>query len=376
MAQKLLFMKTKTLLLTIPCLLLIQSACQNIDRLESSASKELDTAYCISKESKNLIGLDTIQQRPIQEQLTISGKVEYNENDLVSFKSLIQGIVEQVNFELGDEVKKGQLLATVKSSDIQQLLQDRRYQESQIALIEKQIGSKKELLKDGLIAKPELLTREYELAAAKIELDKINAALQLFKATSKGTFQLIAPKNGMIVKKNISPGQSISSEDNDMPLFAISNLKQVWILINIHATNLPYIHLNDEVQIRTLAYPDRTYSGRIDKIYNVFDDDEHVLKARVVLSNEDLKLLPGLSADIIVNKRTNTGEAFAIPNKAKIFHNNKEYVVLYNSDCDLQVKEIKGIASNEDYTYVQEEFANGQQIISRNPLLFFEQLIP
>lgn len=199
MAQKLLFMKTKTLLLIIPCLLLIQSACQNIDRIDSSASKELDTAYCISKESKNLIGLDTIQQRPIQEQLTISGKVEYNENDLVSFKSLIQGIVEQVNFELGDEVKKGQLLATVRSSDIQQLLQDRRYQESQIALIEKQIGSKKELLKDGLIAKPELLTSEYELAAAKIELDKINAALQLFKATSKGTFQLVAPKNGMIV---------------------------------------------------------------------------------------------------------------------------------------------------------------------------------
>lgn len=369
-------MKIKTLLLSIPFLLLQLSACQNSNDQVVSESDALDTTYCVSTESKNLIGLDIIHQRPIQEQLTFSGKVEYNENDLVSFKSLIQGVVEKVNFELGDEVKKGQLLATVSSSDIQQLLQDRRYQESQISLLEKQISSKKEMLKDGLIAKPELLTSEYELAAAKIELDKINAALQLFKATSKGSFQLIAPKNGIIVKKNISAGQTISSEDNDSPLFAISNLKQVWILINIHATNLPYIHLNDEVQIRTLAYPDRTYRGRIDKIYNVFDDDEHVLKARVVLSNEDLKLLPGLSADIIVNKRTSLGDAFAIPNEAKIFHNNKEYVVLYNTDCDLQVKEIKSIASNEEFTYVKEEFAEGQQIITRNALLFFEQLIP
>lgn len=376
MALKLLFMKIKTLLLSIPFLLLQLSACQNSNDQVVSESDALDTTYCVSTESKNLIGLDIIHQRPIQEQLTFSGKVEYNENDLVSFKSLIQGVVEKVNFELGDEVKKGQLLATVSSSDIQQLLQDRRYQESQISLLEKQISSKKEMLKDGLIAKPELLTSEYELAAAKIELDKINAALQLFKATSKGSFQLIAPKNGIIVKKNISAGQTISSEDNDSPLFAISNLKQVWILINIHATNLPYIHLNDEVQIRTLAYPDRTYRGRIDKIYNVFDDDEHVLKARVVLSNEDLKLLPGLSADIIVNKRTSLGDAFAIPNEAKIFHNNKEYVVLYNTDCDLQVKEIKSIASNEEFTYVKEEFVEGQQIITRNALLFFEQLIP
>ncbi len=330
-------------------------------------------SFCMNTQLKKTTEILPIKEQPIHEQLTLSGKVEYNENDLVAFKSLLEGVVDQVNFELGDYVKQGQVLAVVKSNDVLDLMQQKRYYQNQIDLAKKQIKTKKELLNDGLASQPEVTEIEHELQAAQIEIDKINATLKMYRAVGNGQFQILSPKNGYVVQKNISVGQSITSE-SDENLFSISNLKQVWVMVNIYANNLQYIKKNDAVKVRTMAYPDRIYSGKIDKVYNVFDEDEHVLKARVVLENQDLNLMPGLSADIIIDKKNVLRNAFAIPNKAKIFENNKEYVVVYKSDCKMEIKKITTIAENEEYTFVSEKFQPNDQVITSNALVIYEEL--
>lgn len=340
------------------------------DTQETTTEKK---AFCLSNELHANTQTTAISKQPIQEQLTLSGKIEYNENDLVAFKSLLQGIVEKVHFELGDYVKQGQVLGVVRSNEIQDLMQEKRAHENQIALLQKQLQSKKELLNDGMASQPEVSEIEYALKAEQIEAEKINASLKMFRGTGNGFFQILAPKNGYIVQKNMSSGMAITADDQE-PLFSISNLKEVWVMVNIYANNLKYIHKNDPVKVRTVAYPDKIYSGKIDKIYNVFDDNEHVLKARVILENQELNLMPGLSADIIIDKKNTQGEAFAVPNKAIVFSNNKEYVVVYKNKCSLATKQINRIASNEEYTFVRETFAADEKIVTTNALIIFEEL--
>lgn len=356
----------------IPLLGLFLTDCKDS---KSIASEEKPKNFCLNEQLKKTTEILPVIQQPIREQLTLSGKIEYNENDLVIYKSLLQGVVEKVQFELGDYVKKGQVLGLVRSNEIQDLVQQRRFHLNQIDLYRKQLNTKKELLSDGMASLPEVSEAEHELQAARIEVDKIDAALHMFRATGNGQFQILAPKNGYIVQKGISPGQSITSESEDA-LFSISNLKEVWVMVNIYASNLKFIKKGDAVKVRTMAYPDRIYTGKIDKIYNVFDDNEHVLKARVVLENQDLNLMPGLSADIIIDKNNVLGNAFAIPNKAKVFENNKEYVVVYKDDCSLETRKITPVASNEEYTFVREKFAEDEKIIGTNTLIIFEQVNP
>lgn len=356
----------------IPLLGLFLTGCKDS---KSVASEEKPKNFCLNEQLKKTTEILPVIQQPIREQLTLSGKIEYNENDLVIYKSLLQGVVEKVQFELGDYVKKGQVLGLVRSIEIQDLVQQRRFHLNQIDLYRKQLNTKKELLSDGMASLPEVSEAEHELQAARIEVDKIDAALHMFRATGNGQFQILAPKNGYIVQKGISPGQSITSESEDA-LFSISNLKEVWVMVNIYASNLKFIKKGDAVKVRTMAYPDRIYTGKIDKIYNVFDDNEHVLKARVVLENQDLNLMPGLSADIIIDKNNVLGNAFAIPNKAKVFENNKEYVVVYKGDCSLETRKITPVASNEEYTFVSEKFAEDEKIIGTNTLIIFEQVNP
>lgn len=339
---------------------------------EQQVNESTEHKFCLNDTLKESTQIVTVDEEQIAEQLLLSGKIEYNENDLVAFRSLLEGVVEQVKFELGDYVSKGQVLATIKSLDIQDLYRQQQYQRSQISLLEKQKLSKESLLNDGLIAGPELLEISHELEGAQIELRRIEESLKLFKAAGDGTFHIVAPKNGYIIQKAISSGQSITKEGD--PLFAISNLNEVWVMVNIYASNLRYVHVGDQVSVRTIAYPDQLYSGRIDKVYNVFDDDEHVLKARVVLSNKNLNLMPGLSADIIINKRNDMGKAVAVPSKAIVFSNNKSYVLQYKSDCDIVAKAIEPVATKEGFVYIKEGLSDKDKVIGSNALLIYENL--
>jgi len=351
--------------------MLILSAC---NKKENEVETQENTEkFCLSNQLKKTTVIEPISERSISEQLVLTGKVEYNENDLVAYKSLLQGSVIKVNFELGDYVKQGQVLALVKSAEIQGMDQEKKTIQNQINLLNRQIATKKELLKDGLASAPEVAELEFELKAAQIEANKITNTLKMYRALGDGQFQIIAPKNGYVVQKDISVGKSITA-DGDDTLFSISNLNQVWVMVNIYANNLKYVKVGDQVKVKTVAFPDRLYSGKIDKIYNVFDNDEHVTKARVVLENQDLDLKPGLSADIIIDKDHTAGNAFAVPKNALVFENNKNFIVVYKDECSMEVRKVTPIARNEEFIYVKEKFSPDEKVIVSNTLIIFEEL--
>ncbi len=360
----------KNILLIISSFILIVSCNPSVDNVNEVEHQH----FVLKGEMKKNTDISEVKEEPISEQLTLTGKIEYDQNDLVTFKSLLTGVVESVKFELGDFVKKGHILAVVRSNDMIELTQKKQLFENQEKLLEKQFKTKKDLLDDGLTTLPELNQLESELQEAKIEVQKIKETLSLYSAGSaSGTYYIVAPKDGYIVQKDISVGMPITSESD--PLFSISNLKEVWVMVNIYANNLKYIKEGSDVKVRTIAYPDVFYNGKIDKIYNVFDDNEHVLKARVVLKNQNLNLLPGLSVDIFINKHTSNSMAIAIPHKAVIFSNDKNYVVVYNDDNHLEIRKIDPVAENELFIYTKDGLKAGDKVVTKNALLIYEELI-
>lgn len=352
-------------------LAVLVSACSS--STDVPGEKQDEKPFCIPKSLKEKTRIQEVHMEEMQEHLALTGKIEYDQNDLVSYKNMLEGVVESVEFELGDKVKKGQTLAVVQSSQVMELIQSGQARKMQTELLTEQIKTKKELMRDGLASKLDVMELEFELNDAKAESHKIGEQLALYQSTGKnGFYKILAPKDGYIVQKNISSGQTLSL-DND-PLFSISNLNEVWVFINIYANNLRYIHVGDPVKVRTIAYPDEIYEGKIDKIFNVFDESEHVLKARVVLQNPKMNLFPGLVADILLKKNSSGEKAVAIPNGAIIFNNNKQYVLVYNADCSIEARNILSLGQNELHTYIRDQIKPGEKIILDNALLIFEAL--
>ena len=118
---------------------LVLSSC-NKQETEKEAVKE--NKFCLNEQLKKSTEIVSVLEQPIHEQLTLSGKIEYNENDLVGFKSLLQGVVDKVNFELSDYVQKGQVLAVVKSNEVLELTQQKRFFQNQLELSRKQLKTK------------------------------------------------------------------------------------------------------------------------------------------------------------------------------------------------------------------------------------------
>lgn len=344
------------------------SACK---QQESSATQQEN--YCIPEEISKGLNFAKVIQRPIQRTISLSGTVEYNQDKTIPFYSLVNGIVASANFSLGDFVKKGQLLAEIRSTDLNEFKTELRATEAELKVAKRELESVSSMYQDGISSQKELLEAEEDVQVLESKLRAAKSNLSMFNGQNKeGVYQIIAPQDGYIVTKSIVTGMTLT--DTDEPLFTIANLNDVWIMANVYATSMRYVNPNALVQVSTLAYPDEKFDGKISTISQVFDAEERVLKARIVMNNHEMKLRPGMSAEIHLLIDDKQGEALAVPNNAIIFDNNQNYVVTYKDACHQEIRQITPITKNSEYTYIQGGVQEGETVITTNELLIYEQL--
>jgi len=328
--------------------------------------------YCLDENFKSKIKLEQPKKQVVTENIPLTGVIEPNPDKVIQFVSLVGGIISKTYFSLGDEVKKGQVLAELRSTDLSELQSQSRIILSQIQVAEKNLQSMQSMFDDGIASQKDLMEAKSELDVLKAERERINNNLSLFSASpEKGVFQIKSPTSGIITSKSITAGSQISAEGE--PLFTVSDLSEVWVLVNVYATNVVNIETGMQVNIKTLSYPDEIFEGKITVISQVLDAEARVLKARVVLQNTNLKLKPGMIVDVTALKELKT-EALSIPTSAMIFDNNQNYVVVHKSDCKIEIRKVEILTKNNGFTFLSGGLNEDEKIISKNHLLIYEQI--
>lgn len=328
--------------------------------------------YCLDADFREEINLETVKVKAVTDAIHLTGLVESNPDNVVHFVSLVDGIIAQTYFSLGDEVRKGQVLAELQSTELSSLQSELRNVRSQIQVAEKNLQSMQSMYDDGIASQKDLLEAQTQLDIYTSKAQKIKDNLNFFSGSAEsGVFQIKAPTSGIITSKSIATGTQITSDAES--LFTISDLREVWVMVNIYATNVQHIDTGMPVEIKSLSYPDSIFKGEISAISQVLDQDAKVLKARTVLDNTDLKLKPGMLVDVVALKDRNR-DALSIPTEALVFDNNRNYVVLYRDDCDMEIREIEMLSANNGMTYLKDGLAENDQIVSKNALLVYEQL--
>ncbi|MCH8491069.1 MAG: efflux RND transporter periplasmic adaptor subunit [Oceanicaulis sp.] len=345
------------------------SSCSNPEEQYSNSE---NTNYCLDENFKSKIELEQPKKQFVTEGIPLTGAVEPNPDKVIHFVSLVGGIISNTYFSLGDNVTKGQVLAELRSTELSELQSQSKTIESQIKVAEKNLQSIQSMYDDGIASQKDLMEAQSELDIMKAEREKINANLSLFSASpEKGVFQIKSPTSGIVTAKSISAGTQISAEGE--PLFTISDLSEVWVLVNVYATNVMNIETGMQVNIKTLSYPDEIFEGKIAAISQVFDADARVLKARVVLQNTNLKLKPGMIVDVTALKELKI-EALSISTSALIFDNNQNYVVVYKNDCEIESRNVEILSKSNGLTFLSSGINENEKIISKNQLLIYEQI--
>ena len=123
----------------------------------------------------------------------------------------------------------------------------------------------------------------------------------------------------------------------------------------------------------TITYPDKVFKGKIDKLMNVLDPTNRVMKMRVVLPNPGYLLKPQMFATVTVNNGLKQ-EAISIPNKALIFDNSQYYVLVYKGKKDVEIRAVDIISSNNSTTYVKSGIQPGEMVVGSQAILIYGAL--
>lgn len=328
--------------------------------------------YVIPDSLMQTLSVDTVKVSQLVNAITLTGKVDFNEDNVIPVYSMVSGNVQDIKVLLGDYVQAGQVLAKVRSSEMAGYSNDLTNAEGNLRVAEKNLDKTKDMYKSGLASLTDSLNAEVAVQQARSELGRVNRVLSINGGSTEGEYIVRAPISGFIVQKGATNNMAIRA-DNTTSLFTISDLKNVWIQANVYESNISLIHLGDNVDVTTLAYPGKIFKGKIDKVLNVLDPTSKVMKLRVVLPNPDYALKPEMYASITVTNKENK-RALSIPSQALIFDHSQYYVLVYNNRSDVKITPVQVINTVGDRTFIAAGVNDGDKVIASQAILIYNAL--
>ena len=234
-------------------------------------------------------------------ELNVTGVVNPDVSRQVPVPSLATGRIVEINARLGDEVKKGQLLFKVRSTDIAGAYSDYRkaVKNEQLAvdnehLAKIQLDRSKALYEHGAVPKSNLeIAENAEIAAqtalqnAKVDVETTTEHLRLLGSDPdhpSGIVEVFAPVSGVITDQQITNQAGVQALTPPNP-FTISDLSHIWIVCDVYENNLGQVHTGEYADIHLAAYPNRVLKGRTSNILPIIDPNIRTAKVRLEVEN-------------------------------------------------------------------------------------------
>jgi cobalt-zinc-cadmium efflux system membrane fusion protein len=328
--------------------------------------------YVIPDSLFKTLEIDTVKNCQVIDAITLTGKVAFNDDNVVKIYPMVSGNIQGIKVMLGDYVHQGDILATIRSSEMAGLSSDLTNAETNLRVAKKNLDATQDMTNSGLSSQKDLLSAQAGYAQAKSELARVNEVLKINGGNTQGSYIIRAPINGFVVEKLVTNSMLIRA-DNSTNLFTISDLKTVWVMANVYESNIGDVHLNDNVDITTLSYPGKVFSGKVDKILNILDPTNKVMKVRIVLPNNDYALKPEMFTNVTVTSRENK-HTLCIPSTALVFDHSQYYALVYKSAADVRIVPVEVVNTVDGKSYISSGLTEGDIIIGSQVILIYDAL--
>jgi len=294
----------------------------NPDTNSASAANPNDAQlFTIPQDQMSHVQVLTVQPTTLTRSLRLTGAVAYNGFRTTPVITQVSGPVSRVVVVPGQNVTRGEPMLYVASPDYSQLRTNYLKAKDAYALAEKAFARAQDLYQHHAIAEQALEQAESTEVQAGGDLASSQAALKvmgitdpdaLVKAPPSFEVPVRAPISGLVVEQDVAAGQLI--QPGSTQCFMISDVSNVWVLVNVYQKDLPYVRVGDVVAIQTDTYPE-VFHGRISYVAAALDPSTRTLPARIETNNPGEKL----KKDMYVVATVNAGSianAIALPDAA------------------------------------------------------------
>jgi cobalt-zinc-cadmium efflux system membrane fusion protein len=256
-------------------------------------------------------GITLLQAAPavIHTSITLPGEIRFNEDRTAQVVPLLGGIVQVVQANIGQAVKKGQVLAVIASTE----LSDQRSQlltaEKRLAVARTTFAREKKLWEEKISAEQDYIQARQAMQEAEIEQNNAQQKLRALGSnrgatSSLNSYELRAPFDGMVIEKHISLGQSVKP---DSVLFTVSDLTTVWAEVAVPASDLGNVRVGEKVVVKASAF-DAKVNGKVAYVGSLLGTQTRTATARIVLANPNTAWRPGMFVNVDVETSSDQRE--------------------------------------------------------------------
>lgn len=344
--------------------------------ISCSNKKEIITekqGFCLTDSLKKKIELSEVKMESIKNAVQLSGKIEADEDKWIKVYPVVNGVVTELKVNLGDYVTKGQTLAVIRSSEIADYQGQLLTARSSIKIAEKNLDATTQMAKSGLATDKDVIAAQTDLEKARADLRRMEETNDIYGSSGQSMHIISAPASGYIVEKNVTDQMQFRS-DGSQPFFTIANLDDVWVIANVFESDIANVKQEYDADVHIVAYKDSCFKGKVDRIFSILDPQSRVMKVRIVIPNKNNLLKPEMSARINITHDDNNNLAPSIPASAVVFDKNKNYVMVYKDDCNIETREIEILKTAGNTTYIQSGLSAGEKVISKYQLLVYDAM--
>ena len=242
---------------------------------------------------------------------TAVGTIDFNEDLLVQVFSQYPGKILKANYNIGDDVKAGDILFTIDSPDLLQAESALLAAAGVLELQKRVLARALNLLKAGGSAQKDVDQSTSDQQTAEGNFKAARDAARIFGKTDAEIDQVVemrkvdstllvpSPISGRIVARSAAPGFLVQPGNAPAP-YAVANLATMWMLANVVETDAPAYKLGQDVEVKVPAYPDRVFKGHVTALGAMLDPNSHRQLVRSQIDDPEHLLRSGMYASFVI----------------------------------------------------------------------------
>lgn len=295
----------------------------------------------------------TVEMRTLSTESRVAGVVTVDESRLAQVAPKFAGFVERLHVNAtGQPVRRGQPLAEVYSPKLVSAQQE--------LLLAGQL--QRDIGRSAVPGVPGSTTDLVAAARRRLQLWDISEA-QIAEVLRTGqvrrTLTLYAPASGIVLEKKVMQGQAIAAGEQ---LYTIADLADVWVEVSLRESDAAAVRIGSSADIEVTGLPGRTLKGRVAYVYPTLDPTSRSVRARIVVTNTDGVLKPGMYATVRLT--TPSRSALTVPTSALLRTGDRTMVFMDMGNGELMPMDVEVGRTAGEYTEVLSGVNAGTRVVT------------
>jgi len=329
-----------------------------VHHVRAARQTALDQATAASLQAPTEVDVAPVSFAPKTQPLTLPGQTSAWYYSTVYAR--VNGYVENWTSDIGDRVKKGQVMATIETPDLDDQLNAAVAQvkasEAEVTVAQADADFAKQA--SNMYNAPKGVVSELERAEKRAEYDSSIAKLNAAKAqvnldqadvgrlTALTEFkQVVAPFDGVVTARHIDIGDLVTagSTANTTSLYSVAEINKIRVFVDVPEQATGGLAVGTPAVVSAPEFQGRTYEGVVARTANAIDPVSKTLRVEVDLPNKDLSLLPGLYVQVTFNIKQ--APAVQVPASALLYRSTGPQVAVVGQDGKVEFHSVN-IASD------------------------------